>query len=120
MTDEEPNMPLTKDLIKNSWPANTAHTETNTEEEYEIVRCPNKFDCRESYIEHSDDNRTADDVYFVTRNDNDVGYQLKIADLWRLWRGIFAKTSSEIGRCPCRSAHVVYPRQTTEAMQSKV
>ena len=77
VTGEDPYMPLTGDLITYSRPAPVAHTETNTEEEYEIVQCPNKFDFRESNIKHSDDNRTAEDVYCVTRNDNDVGLSIE-------------------------------------------
>ena len=88
VTGEDPYMPLTGDLITYSRPAPVAHTETNTEEEYEIVRCPSKFDFRESYtVMTTGEQRTSTARPGMTTM---WVYQLRIAGLWRLWRGVFA------------------------------
>ena len=51
-------------------------TGTNAETEYEIVRCPNKFDFRENHCEHGDNTKTAD-VFHVTQNDNGVDLSIE-------------------------------------------
>lgn len=54
-----------------------APIETNSEEEFEIIRCPNKLELRESYGECNGTIPAKEDVYRVTSSDNDVGLSIE-------------------------------------------
>ena len=76
-TNESADIPFGSNLTFCNRQVHTVHTGKGTETEYEIVRCPNKFDFRESYKEPSEDNRSAEDIYHVTRNDNYTGLSIE-------------------------------------------
>ena len=56
---------------------NGAFAGANTEAEFEIIRCPNKLELRESYDEHGEVTSTKEDVYRTTGSDNDVGLSIE-------------------------------------------
>ena len=49
----------------------------NTEEEFQIIRCPNKLDLRESYDERSKTTSDKENMYHATSRDNDVGLSVE-------------------------------------------
>ena len=54
-----------------------ACAEGNTEAEFEIIRCPSKFELKEIYDEHSEVTSTREDVNRTTGGDNDVGLSIE-------------------------------------------
>ena len=54
-----------------------APIETNPEEDFEIIRCPNKLELRESYGECNGTIPAKEDVYRVTSSNNDVGLSIE-------------------------------------------
>ena len=77
VTDSEVDVASTGDLIPFNLTTHVARTGVNKGAEYEIVTCPNTMNFFESFTESSDAKNTAEDVYRVTQNDNDVGLSIE-------------------------------------------
>ena len=77
VTDSEVDVASTGDLIPFNLITHVARTGVNKGAEYEIVTCPNTMNFFESFTESSDAKDTAEDVYRVTQNDNDVGLSIE-------------------------------------------
>ena len=77
VTDSEVDVASTSDLIPFNLTTHVARTGVNKGAEYEIVTCPNTMIFFESFTESSDAKNTAEDVYRVTQNDNDVGLSIE-------------------------------------------
>ena len=77
VTDSEVGVASTEDLIPFNLTTHVARTGVNKGAEYEIVTCPNTMNFFESFTESSDAKDTAEDVYRVTQNDNDVGLSIE-------------------------------------------
>ena len=77
MTDRDVDVASTDDLISFNHTTHVARTGVNKGAEYEIVTCPNTMNFLESFTESIDAKNTAEDVYRVTQNDNDVGLSIE-------------------------------------------
>ena len=77
VTDRDVDVASTDDLISFNHTTHVARTGVNKGAEYEIVTCPNTMNFLESFTESSDAKNTAEDVYRVTQNDNDVGLSIE-------------------------------------------
>ena len=77
VTDRDVDVASTDDLISFNHTTHVARTGVNKGAEYEIVTCPNTINFLESFTESSDAKNTAEDVYRVTQNDNDVGLSIE-------------------------------------------
>ena len=77
VTDSEVGVASTGDSIPFNLTTHVARTGVNKGAEYEIVTCPNTMNFFESFTESSDAKNTAEDVYRVTQNDNDVGLSIE-------------------------------------------
>lgn len=77
VTDSEVGVASTEDLIPFNLTTHVARTGVNKGAEYEIVTCPNTMNFFESFTESSDAKNTAEVVYRVTQNDNDVGLSIE-------------------------------------------
>ena len=114
MTDRDVGVAFTDDLISFDPATHVARTGVNKEAEYEILTCPNTMNFLQSFTESSDAKNTAEDVYRVTQNDNDVG--LSIEDRRFMEKGIH-KNKLGNWEMPLPFRSQTYPCQTTEAMQ---
>ena len=77
VTDRDVGVAFTHDLISIDPTTHIARTGVNKEVEYEVVTCPNTMNFLESFTESSDAKNTAEDVYCVTQNDNNVGLSIE-------------------------------------------
>ena len=77
MTDRDVDVTSTDALVSFNHTTRVARTGVNKGAEYEIVTCPNTINFLESFTESSDAKNTAEDVYRVTQNDNDVGLSIE-------------------------------------------
>ena len=77
VADRDIGVAFTDDLTSIDPATHVARTGVNKEAEYEIVTCPNTMNFIESFTESSDAKNTAEDVYRITQNDNDVGLSIE-------------------------------------------
>ena len=77
VTGRDVGLASTDDLIPFNLTTHVARTGVNKGAEYEIVTCPNTMNFFDSLIESSDTKNTAEDVYRITQNDNDVGLSIE-------------------------------------------
>ena len=77
VTDRDVGVAFTHDLISIDPATHVARTGVNKEMEYEVVTCPNTMNLLESFTESSDAKNTAQDVYGITQNDNNVGLSIE-------------------------------------------
>ena len=77
VTDRDEGVTSNDDLISFDPTTHVARTGVNKGAEYEIATCPNTMNFFESFTESIDATNTAEDVYRVTQNDNDVGLSIE-------------------------------------------
>lgn len=117
VTDSEVGMASTCDLIPFNLTTHVARTGVNKGAEYEIVTCPNTMNFFESFTESSDAKNTAEDVYRVTQNDNDVGLSIEDRRFMEIMEKGIHKNKFANWEMPSPFRSQNDPCQTTEAMQ---
>ena len=119
MADRDIGVAFTNDLTSIDPATHVARTRVNKEAEYEIVTCPNTMNFIESFTETSDAKNTAEDVYRITQNDNDVGLSIEDRKFMEIMdKGIH---KNKLGNwkmpLPFRSQNVSMPKNRNYAVK---